>query len=143
MSWIAVLLIGIAVADLAHSVRPVPVVNECVGAAVAVWVGLLAGLTDLRDVLALAVIALVVVAWGQTVTRAFGRGGAWIPLLVLGLALVAGVLFSGAAGQADGVLGAWLDHVRVPALAGLSADRVLLLLATFLVQLSTGNVLVR
>lgn len=143
MSWIAVLLIGIAVADLAHAVRPVPVLNECVGAAVAVWVGLLAGLTSLRDVLALAVIALVVVAWGQTVTRAFGRGGAWIPLLVLGLALVAGVLFSGAAGQADGVLGAWLDHVRVPALAGLSADRVLLLLATFLVQLSTGNVLVR
>ena len=54
MSWIAVLLIGVAVADLAHSIRPVPLVNECTGAAVAVWVGLLAGLTDWPDLVALA-----------------------------------------------------------------------------------------
>ena len=31
MSWIAVLLIGIAVADLAHTIRPAPVIDECVG----------------------------------------------------------------------------------------------------------------
>ena len=43
MSWIAVLLIGCAVADLTHSVRPVRIVPEAAGAVVAVLVGLLAG----------------------------------------------------------------------------------------------------
>ncbi len=144
MSWIAVLLIGIAVADLAHTVRPVPIVNECVGAAAAVWIGLLAGLTDPADLVALLVIALVTVAWGQTVTRAFGgRGQAWVPLLVLGAALAVGVLTSGIPDPAGGLVGDWLDEVGVPVLQGLSTDRALLLLAVFLVQLSTGNVLVR
>lgn len=143
MSWIALLLVGVAVADLAHSIRPVRVVNECTGAAVAVWLGLMAGLTEVSDLVALAVIAAVVVLWGQTVTRAFGRGGAWVPLLVLGSALLLGVLTSAWAGTADGLMGDWLASARVPALQGLSADRALLLVGAFLVQLSTGNVIVR
>ena len=76
MSWIAVLLIGVAVTDLAHSIRPIRIVNECTGAAAAVLTGLVAGLTDPVDLVALAVIAGIVVLWGQTVTRAFGRGRA-------------------------------------------------------------------
>ena len=143
MSWIAVLLVGLAVADLAHSIRPIRVVNECTGAAVAVWVGLLAGLTAPADIVALLVIAGLVVLWGQSVTRAFGTGHAWVPLLVLGVSLLAGVLTSAWAGTADGLLGEWLGSVRVPALEGLSADRALLLMGAFLVQLSTGNVVVR
>ncbi|MCW2849916.1 MAG: hypothetical protein JWR90_3890 [Marmoricola sp.] len=143
MSWIALLLIGVAVADLAHSIRPLPLVNGCTGAVVAVWLGLLAGLTGIGDLVALAVIAVLVLLWKHTVTRAFGRGPAWVPLLVLGGGLVLGVFTSAWAGTADGLLGDWLDAVRVPALHGLSPDRSLLLLAVFLVQLSTGNVLVR
>ncbi len=143
MSWIAVLLVGLAVADLAHSIRPVKIVNECTGAAAAVWLGLVAGMTDLDEVLALAVIAGAVVLWGHTVTRAFVGVRPWLPLLVLGAALVAGVLTSPLANPADGLLGQWLDSVRVPVLQGLTADRALLLLGAFLVQLSTGNVIVR
>ncbi len=143
MSWIAVLLIGLAVADLAHSIRPIKIVNECTGAAVAVWVGLIAGLTELEDVVALAVIAAVVVLWGHTVTRAFVGVRTWLPLLLLGGALVAGVLTSPWADPAGGLLAEWLESVRVPILQGLTADRALLLLGAFLVQLSTGNVIVR
>jgi hypothetical protein len=147
MSWIAVFLIGVAVADLAHSIHPMPVVNECVGAAFAVWVGLLAGLTDWPDLLALLVMAVVVVLWGQTVTRAFskrpGWGPAWAPLLVLGGGLALGLLCSGWAGTAGGLLGEWLDATQVPALRGMTADRALLLAGVFLVMLSTGNVVVR
>ena len=143
MSWIAVLLIGIALADLAHTVAPVPVVDECVGAALAVWIGLLAGLTDLTDLVALLVIAVVPVAWGQTVTRAFGGGRAWVPLLRLGASLAVAIAFSGVPGPAGGVLGRWLGEVGLPVLHGLSTDRFLLLVGVFLVQLSTGNVLVR
>jgi len=143
MSWIAVLLIGVAVADLAHSIRPVPIVNECTGAAVAVWAGLVAGLTDWPDLLALAVIAGLVVLWGQTVTRSFATGPAWVPLLVLGGSLVLALLCSAWASPAGGLLGEWLEATQVPALRGMSADRALLLTGAVLVLLSTGNVIVR
>lgn len=143
MTWIAVLLIGIAVADLSHTARPVPVVNECLGAAVAVLIGLLAGLTTLGDVAALLVIAAITVGWGQTVTRAFAGGRGWVPLAVLGSALVLGVATSGLAGPGGGLLGRWLDDVGVPLLRHLSVERALLLAGAILFQLSTGNVLVR
>jgi hypothetical protein len=143
MSWIALLLVGIAVADLGHSVRPVRHVPECVGAAVAVLLGLLCDLTDLRDVLALVVIAAVVVAWGLTVRQGFGRNQAALPLTLLGVALAVAVLVAPAAGTAGGLLADWLDHDPLPVLRGLDADRVLLLVGAFGVQLSTGNVLVR
>jgi hypothetical protein len=143
MSWIALLLIGVAVADLAHSIRPAPVLDECVGAVVAVWLGLLAGLTDPTDLLALLVIAAVTIGWGLSVTRAFGGGRQWVPLVLLAAALVVGVAVSGVSDPAGGLLGRWLDGVGVPALSGLSADRFLILLGASLVQLSTGNVLVR
>lgn len=143
MSWLGVLLVGLAVTDLAHSVRPVRIVNECTGAAVAVCLGLLAGLTSLRDVLALIVVVMLVVAWGQTVTRAFGRGRAWVPLAALGGALATAVIASAWAPTAGGVLGDWLARVQVPVLHGLPADRALVLLGTLLLQGSTGNVVVR
>ena len=143
MSWLAVLLVGVGVTDLVHSVRPVRLLPECAGAAVAVLVGLLAGLTDLRDLVALVVIAGVVVLWGQTVTRGFGRGRAWLPLLVLALAVAAAVVLSGLAGAVDGVFATWLDSVALPVFWGMTADGALMLLGVLLVQLSTGNVLVR
>ena len=88
MSWLALLLIGVAVADLAHSVRPVRIVPECVGALVAVGLGLACDLTTDYDVIALVVIAAVVVAWGQSVTWAFGRNGQpWVPLALLATAV--------------------------------------------------------
>lgn len=145
MSWIALLLVGVAVADLAHSVRRVPIVPECTGAAAAVALGLLAGLTEPADLVALVVIAALVVAWGQTVTGAFGRRrwSAWLPLVLLATALAVGVLTSGLAGSVAGPFADWLGDSRVPALEGLGADRALLLSGLLLVQLSTGNVLVR
>lgn len=143
MSWIALLLIGIAVADLSRSVRPWPVVNEVSGAVVAVVLGLLAGLTRPQDVVALVAIAGLVVLWGRTVTRGLGAGPAWPPLAVLGAALSLGVLLSGYAGPAGGLFGEWLAGVGVPVLQSLHADRALVLVAAFLVQLSTGNVVVR
>ena len=145
MSWIALLLVGVAVADLAHSVRRVPIVPEASGAATAVALGLLAGLTDPADLVALVVIAAVVVAWGQTVTGAFGRRrwSAWLPLVLLATALAVGVLTSGLAGSVAGPFADWLGDSEVPALQGLDPGRALLLCGLFLIQLSTGNVLVR
>ncbi len=143
MSWIAVLLIGVGIADLAQSVRPVRIVPECIGAMVAVLVGLLAGLTDPADVVALIVIAGVVVLWGQTVTRGFAGRRPALPLVVLGVALAAAVVLSAQAGSVGGPFAAWVDDLPLPVLADLGPERALLLLGVMLVQLSSGNVVVR
>ena len=144
MSWLGIVLIGFAVTDLTHSVRRTRFLPECVGALVALVVGLLAGLTSGRDVLALFVIAAVVLLWGLTVTWGFGHPGpAWLPLTVFALALTVAVACSGLAPETSGPLARWLDSVSLPALSGVDPDRFLLLLGAFGIQLATGNVLVR
>ena len=143
MSWLGLLLVGVAVTDLVFSARPMRHVPQVVGVAVAVLLALLAGMTSAADLLALLGVVVVVLAWGHSVTRGFGAGPAWLPLLVLGSGVVLAVLVSGLAPGADGPLGAWLDTVGLPVLHGLSADRALLLLGVVLLQLSTGNVIVR
>jgi hypothetical protein len=143
MSWIGLLLVGLGLADLLHSVRPVRLLPEVGAAVVTVVLGLFAGLTGAVDVAALVIIATVTVAWGRTVTRGFGRGPAWVPLLVAGSALVLTIALSGLAGPAEGLLDRWLGDVALPLLSAVPADRFLLLLGVVLVQLSTGNVVVR
>ena len=144
MSWIAVLLVGVGIADLVQSVRPVRILPECVGAVVAVLLGLLAGLTEAADVAALVVIAAVVVLWGQTVTSAFaGRRPAALPLVVLGSALAIGVVVSSLAGPVSGPFLGWVEGVPLAVVNELGPERALLLLGVMLVQLSTGNVVVR
>ncbi len=143
MSWIAVLLIGVGIADLVQSVRPVRTLPEFVGAVAAILIGLLAGLTGVADVVALILIAGVVVLWGQTVTRGFAGRQPALPLVVLGVALAAAVLVSGQAGQVGGLFAAWIEGVPLAVLADLGPERALLLLGVILVQLSTGNVVVR
>jgi len=143
VSWIGLLLVGVAVTDLVFSVRPRRHLPELVGALVVVVAAVLAGLTSVRDLVAVIGVVLVVLAWGHTVTRAFRQGPAWLPLLVLGGGLALAVLVSGAAPPAGGPFGRWIDGIGLPLLAALTPDRALLLLGVVLVQLSTGNVLVR
>lgn len=145
MSWLGLLLVGMAVADLVFSVRPMRHVPEAVGASVVVALGLVAGLTGAGDVLALVVIAALVVVWGQTVTAGFRHGGraAWFPLAVGGVALLGVGLVSGLAGPADGLLERWLQSLPYAGLADLPPEEFLLVLGVLLFQLSSGNVVVR
>ena len=147
MSWLGILLIGFAVTDLTHSVRRTRYLPECVGALVALCVGLLAGLTSGRDVAALLVIVAVVLVWGLTVTWGFGHPGPKAARLPLAVFVVV-------AGRGDRLLGARARRLPArsrggwtrwpsPALSAVSADRFLLLFGAFAIQLSTGNVLVR
>jgi hypothetical protein len=143
VSWIAVLLIGVGIADLVQSVRPVRIVPECVGAVTAVLIGLLADLTNPVDVVALVAIAGVVVLWGQTVTRGFAGRRPALPLVVVGVALTVALLVSGEAAPVGGLFASWVDGLPMPVLTDLGPERVLLLIGVMLVQLSTGNVVVR
>jgi hypothetical protein len=146
MSWLGILLIGFAVTDLTHSVRRTRYLPECVGALVALCVGLLAGLTSGRDVAALRVIVAVVLVWGLTVTWGFGHPGpkaARLPLAVFLASLVGAIACSGLAPSAAGPLARWLESLAIADLSAVPADRFLLLSGAFAIQLSTGNVLVR
>lgn len=146
MSWLGILLIGFAVTDLTHSVRRTRYLPECVGALVALCVGLLAGLTSGRDVAALLGVAAVVLVWGLTVTWGFGHPGpkaARLPLCVFVVSLVGMIACSGLAPEASGPMARWLDSLAIADLSAVPADRFLLLLGAFAIQLSTGNVLVR
>lgn len=144
MSWLAVLLLGVGTADLVHSVRRVAWLPEVVGATAAVVAGLLSGLLGWPDLVALAVIAVVVLAWGRTVTHAFGRRlTAWAPLALLACAVLAAFLLSGQAGAVDGPAADWLRQAGLSELAGVDPGWALMLLGLVLVQLSTGNVIVR
>lgn len=143
MSWLALLLVGLGVADLGHSVRPVRWVPESVGAAVVVTLGLVCGLTRARDVVAWAVIAVVVIAWGRVVRESFGRRRAEWALVLLGVALFCAIVLSPAAGHVGGPFGDWLDALPWSGVADTDPDVALLVLGGLLVQLSTGNVVVR
>jgi hypothetical protein len=144
MIWTALLLIGVGVTDLVFSARPMRHVPELLGAVTVAAVGLLSDLTETRDLLLLAVVALAVLAWGQSVTRGFAVGGrAWVPLLVLGCSLALVLALSPLNPAGGGVVGEWLDRTPWTVFADLPVDRALLLVGVMLAQLSTGNVLVR
>ncbi|MEP9383025.1 hypothetical protein [Nocardioides sp. KR10-350] len=141
MSWLAILLVGLGVTDLVRSVRRVAVVPECVGAGAAVLLGLLCELTEWRDALAYVVVAAVVVAWGRT-SRLPGTRAA-VPLALLGTALVAGLLLAPWAPDVTGPVADWLQRAPWLGLATADPAHTLLVLGGVLVQLSTGNVVVR
>jgi hypothetical protein len=143
MIWTALLLVGFGVTDLVFSVRPMRHVPEVVGAAVVVLLGLLSDLTEPREVLLIAVIAVIVLAWGQAVTRGFAARREWVALAVFGSGLVVTLFLSPVDADAGGLVGDWLDRTPLTVLAGLAAEQALLLAGVMLVQLSTGNVLVR
>ena len=143
MTWVALLLVGCGVTDLLFSWVRHPVVAEVAGAVAVVLLGLVAGLTDARDLVAVAMLAAAAAVWQYAVTWGFARERHAVPLVVGAVALLVTVLLSGAAGPADGLLGRWLGTDPLPVLGGVAPDRALLLLGVVLVQLSTGNVVVR
>ena len=114
MTWIGLLLVGFAVTDLVFSVRPMRWVPEAVGATTVVALGLLADLTEPRDLVALLVLAALALGWGQAVTRGFASGRAWLPLGIFGGALLLAIVLSPLAGYADGALGHWRPRPRWP-----------------------------
>ncbi len=137
------LLLGVGCTDLVHSVRRTRFVPGAVGGGLVVALGLLAGLTGWPDLFAVLALGGFAFAWELVVAYGFGRGRAAVPLAVLAVGVAGVVLLSGQAGAAAGPYADWLAGARVPVLTDLDPDRCLLLLGVVLVQLSTGNVLVR
>lgn len=143
MSWVGLLLIGVALTDLVFSVRPRTIPAGVVGAGTVLALGLLAGLTDPGDLIAVLTLALVTFCWSHVVTHGLGKGSPALPLLLLGASLSVVILLSPHAGDGGGPLGRWLDAAPLTLLHGTEPGRFLMVLGAVGVQLSTGNILVR
>ena len=143
MSWLAVWLIGTACADLTHSVRPVRWVPGLVGVAAALASGLLAGLTGAADLAVVLALGIGAVVWDAAVRHGFGTGQVALPLAWWGGVLLLLLLGAGHAAPVGGVVAEWQRGSPWSVVGGADPDLVLLALGVGLVQLSTGNVLVR
>jgi hypothetical protein len=141
--WLALLLVGVGLSDLVFSVRPMRHVPEIAAAGAVVVLGLLSGQTAVPELVALGVLSAWVVAWGQAVTRGFASGRERVPLAVLVSGVALALLLSPLADPAHGLVGDWLVETPVGVLQGRTTDEAVLLAGVLLVQLSTGNVLVR
>ncbi len=143
MIWVGLTLVGIGLTDLVFSWWRRPRVAEAVAAAAVLAVGLLAGASSWGEVLGIAAVALAAVGWGEAVTYGFGARRFAVPLAVLAIEVATAVLATAAAAPSGGPLGVWLDETALPLVAGLDADRAVVVVGALLVQLSTGNVVVR
>ncbi len=146
MSWLAVWLVGLGLADLVRAATggstrwSVPA-----GSAVVAVLALLTGLTAPVDLVVLAASLLSLVLWQRLSRQAVDTGTGHVGALV---ALGAGIAWllglSGWASPLGGVLAQWIAWADLPLVdEGADAGRVLLVLGLLLVNLSTANVLVR
>lgn len=147
MSWFAVWLIGLGVMDLVRAVdhpatrRAAPVT----GCLVVLAGGLAAGLGTLAGIVALVLSLGPLLGWWRFSRAGLNRRGRSHVLALACLASGAGGLlaFGGYAASPGGPLGDWLEWARLPLVTGHSVDRVLLAGGFALVNLATGNIIVR
>lgn len=144
MSALAVMLIAVGMADVTRRlVRPLWVAVVIVPVAV-VGCAPLAALWHVGDICLLAIAAAAGVCWVVLCDRAERTGDREIaPLVVFGAAVVLLVLLSGWGSDAAGLVQRWAAWVDVPGLGNVGADRLLMVVEVVLLQLVTGNQLVR
>lgn len=146
MSWLAVWLIGVGLMDLVRAIdHPrARVIAPVLGAAAVVGVGPLAGLTAGPDLVALVLSLGPLLGWWLWSNRALeigGRNHIWALISLAGGALLL-VACSGAASPAGGFIGQWQGSMQLGFLHH-ETGRTLLVAGLLLVNLATGNLLVR
>lgn len=144
MSALAVMLIAVGTADairrVTHAGWVAPVIAPVVVAACAA----LSGLWHLGDLPLLAIAAAAGVGWVVLGTRAERVGDHHVaPLVVFGTALAALILLSGWGSEVGGLLARWKDWVDIPGIGDVGPDRLLMVVGVALLQIVTGNELVR
>ncbi|MBO0680874.1 hypothetical protein JRC04_25690 [Mycolicibacterium sp. S2-37] len=144
MSALAVLLIAIGLADTCRRITrrpwlPVAVVPVAVAAC-----ALSAELWHRGDLPLLAIAVAGGIAWELLGARAERTGRRpWAPLIALGAAATAVIVLSGWASPVAGLVGRWSEWTQLPTVGAVSADRLLMIVGVVLLQLVTGNQLVR
>ncbi len=143
MTWLGLLLVGVGLSDLVFSWSRRPRLAEGGAALAVVVLALLCGVDGVGQAVGVLVVAACVVGWGESVTFGFGSLRFAVPLTVLAAEMALMIAASVRSAPGGGPLGQWLGDSSLPLLAGLDPDRAVLLAGLLLVQLSTGNVLVR
>jgi hypothetical protein len=140
VSALAVMLIAMGVADAVRRLTRVPWLPPAVAPIVVVACAALSALWHPGDFPLLLIAAAASAGWVVLCTRAERSGehqGA--PLAMFGFALASLILLSGLGSDVGGLVSRW------PSWAGLQVDpgRLLMIIGVALLQLSTGNQLVR
>lgn len=144
MSTVAVMFIAIGIADAVRRLIRAAWVPAAVAPFVVVVCAALSGLWHLGDLPLLAIAAAAGVGWVVLGARADQSGdhqGA--PLAVFGVALAVLILLSGWASEVGGVVERWSAWVEIPGIGEFGPDRLLMVVGAVLLQLVTGNQLVR
>ena len=146
MTWLAVWLVGIGVADLARSVgRPtLDRLSPVIGGVMILAMALALGLTAPADLGVLAASLLSLALWVVWSRRVLNHGeGAVRALVALAGGAVWLLALSGWQSEPGGVLGDWLLWADLPLVGNAPVGRVVLLVGLGLVNVATANILVR
>jgi hypothetical protein len=144
VSGLAVMLIAMGIADMCR--RRTDRIWPPVAAApvVVVVCAALAGLWHLGDIALLAIAAAASIGWLLLCTRAERTGEhELMPLAVFGAAVGMLILLSGWGSDVAGLVRRWSDWAGLPGIAGVNPNRLLMVVGVVLLQLATGNQLVR
>jgi hypothetical protein len=145
VTWLAVWLAGVGLADLVRAGRPA-VARWAVPAGVGVVaaLALLAGLTAPVDLVVLAAALVPLALWVRYSRQSLLTGSGHVAALGwLAVGALWCVALSGWASEPAGLLERWVEWADVPFLGGATPQRVLLVLGLGLANLATANVLVR
>ncbi|KZS82149.1 hypothetical protein A4G29_10895 [Mycobacterium kansasii] len=143
MSAVAVLLIAVGIADGWRRLSRAVWLPLVTGPVVIVACAALCGLWHARDIVPLGLAALAAVAWEVLCLRSERTGGHQRPALaVMVIALVVLIILSGLGSHAGGLTDRWAHWVALP-LGTVTPTRLLMVVGVVLLQLATGNQLIR
>lgn len=141
MTIIAITLITIGIADLLRRGHRVPAFT--VAFLLPLLLAWLVGIETTRDWLVLYIGVATAMGWLLSSHRASEHGfRADLPLGILGGGLALLALY-GTQSPIGGSLGGWLESNSLPGMRALGPELLLLFIGAALVQLSTGNIIVR
>jgi hypothetical protein len=144
VSALAVMLMAMGVADVSRRLIDRAWVPAVVAPVVVAGCAALAGLWRLGDIVLLAIAAVASVTWAMLCARAVRTGERELtPLVVFGVTVGLLILLSGWDSPVAGLVQRWSTWVGLPGIGDVDADRLLMIFGVVLLQLVTGNQLVR
>jgi hypothetical protein len=144
VSALAAMLIAVGVADAARRVVAATWVSVVLVPLVVATCAGLAGLWHIGDIVLLVIAAAAGVGWVLLTVRSERSGGhQGAPLAVFGVALAVLIVLSGLGSEVGGLIARWARWVAVPGLGDIDPDKLLMVVGVALLQLVTGNQLVR
>jgi len=144
MSALAVLLIAVGIGDVCRRLIRVTWLPTMVALAVIAACALLGALWHLGDVPLLVIAAVTSVAWLLLCGRAERAGTHQaVPLAVFGTGVALLILLSGWGSEVGGLIARWSTWADLFGNHPVDPDRLLMIVGVLLVQLATGNQLVR